>query len=211
MNPSKWLPSISLMIYQSIDNFTSKRGRKAWQLIYKIIGNPKHLLIPACKMFGSSLVDIVVIWIYFGFGPCHHFIDYMISWLTLSSCQILAWGVRNLKSFQLASVTSPSLQVECGGTVVQSCVIRSVKKKPNFDVNKLILDVVRTRRHTALHMDTHITQLQSVHRLTASMANESSAVMWFAPVIHLHQRSHNNGLCCSFSSSKKKSRNLPLA
>lgn len=70
----------------------------------------------------------------------------------LSSCQILAWGVRNLKSFQLASVTSPSLQVECGGTVVQSCVIRSVKKKPNFDVNKLLLDVVR---HTVLYLHTH--------------------------------------------------------
>lgn len=62
--------------------------------------------------------------------------------LSVSSWQILAWGVRNLKSFQLASVTSPSLQVECGGSMVQSCVIRSVKKKPNFDINTLLLDVV---------------------------------------------------------------------
>ncbi|XP_034020743.1 dysferlin isoform X3 [Thalassophryne amazonica] len=61
--------------------------------------------------------------------------------LQRTAIEVLAWGVRNLKSFQLASITSPSLQVECGGTMVQSCVIRSVKKKPNFDVNTLILDV----------------------------------------------------------------------
>ncbi|KAM4611912.1 LOW QUALITY PROTEIN: dysferlin [Polymixia lowei] len=61
--------------------------------------------------------------------------------LQRTAIEVLAWGVRNLKSFQLASVTSPSLQVECGGTMVQSCVIRSVKKKPNFDVNTLIIDV----------------------------------------------------------------------
>ncbi|XP_061566582.1 dysferlin isoform X5 [Cololabis saira] len=61
--------------------------------------------------------------------------------LQRTAIEILAWGVRNLKSFQLASITSPSLQVECGGCVVQSCVIRSMKKRPNFDVNTLLLDV----------------------------------------------------------------------
>ncbi|XP_061664091.1 dysferlin isoform X2 [Syngnathoides biaculeatus] len=61
--------------------------------------------------------------------------------LQRTAIEVLAWGVRNLKSFQLASVSSPSLQVECGGSAVQSCVIRSVKKKANFDVNVLFLDV----------------------------------------------------------------------
>ncbi|KAL6490640.1 hypothetical protein MHYP_G00009850 [Metynnis hypsauchen] len=61
--------------------------------------------------------------------------------LQRTAIEILAWGVRNLKSFQLASVTSPSLQVECGGCVVQSCVIRNTKKNPNFDVNILFIDV----------------------------------------------------------------------
>uniref|UniRef100_A0A8C2DCN2 Dysferlin, limb girdle muscular dystrophy 2B (autosomal recessive) n=1 Tax=Cyprinus carpio TaxID=7962 RepID=A0A8C2DCN2_CYPCA len=57
--------------------------------------------------------------------------------LQRTAIEILAWGLRNLKSFQLASVTSPSLQVECGGSVVQSCVIRNAKKNPNFE-NQII-------------------------------------------------------------------------
>ncbi|XP_056299171.1 dysferlin isoform X6 [Pseudoliparis swirei] len=61
--------------------------------------------------------------------------------LQRTAIEVLAWGVRNLKSFQLASITSPSLQVECGGVTLQSCVIRSMKKKPNFDVNTFVLDV----------------------------------------------------------------------
>ncbi|XP_064199854.1 dysferlin isoform X3 [Anguilla rostrata] len=61
--------------------------------------------------------------------------------LQRTAIEVLAWGVRNLKSYQLASVTSPSLQVECGGRMVQSCVIRNTKKKPNFDVNTLFIDV----------------------------------------------------------------------
>ncbi len=39
------------------------------------------------------------------------------------------------------------------------------------------------------------------------MANESSAVMWLAPVIRLHQWSHNNRLYCSSSSKTSKNNN----
>lgn len=56
--------------------------------------------------------------------------------------QILAWGLRNMKSYQLASISSPSLVVECGGQTVQSCVIRNLRKNPNFDVCTLFMEVV---------------------------------------------------------------------
>ncbi|XP_043368776.1 dysferlin isoform X4 [Dermochelys coriacea] len=61
--------------------------------------------------------------------------------LQRTAIEILAWGLRNLKSYQLASITSPSLQVECGGQTVQSCVIKNVKKNPNFDVCVLFMEV----------------------------------------------------------------------
>lgn len=56
--------------------------------------------------------------------------------------QILAWGLRNMKSYQLASVSAPSLVVECGGQMVQSCVIRNLRKNPNFDICTLFMEVV---------------------------------------------------------------------
>ena len=48
-----------------------------------------------------------------------------------------------MKSYQLASVSSPSLVVECGGEVVHSATIRNMKKSPNFPVSVLFLKVVR--------------------------------------------------------------------
>lgn len=47
-----------------------------------------------------------------------------------------------MKSYQLASVSSPSLVVECGGQTVQSCVIKNLRKNPNFDICTLFMEVV---------------------------------------------------------------------
>ncbi|GAB0192184.1 myoferlin [Grus japonensis] len=56
--------------------------------------------------------------------------------------KILAWGLRNMKNYQLAPVMSPSLIVECGGERVESVVIRNLKKTPNFPSSVLFMKVL---------------------------------------------------------------------
>ncbi|ELW64043.1 Dysferlin [Tupaia chinensis] len=65
--------------------------------------------------------------------------------LQRTAIEILAWGLRNMKSYQLANIASPSLVVECGGQTVQSCVIRNLRKNPNFDVCTLFMEVMLPR------------------------------------------------------------------
>uniref|UniRef100_A0A672NK66 Myoferlin n=1 Tax=Sinocyclocheilus grahami TaxID=75366 RepID=A0A672NK66_SINGR len=55
---------------------------------------------------------------------------------------ILAWGLRNMKAYQLAAVSSPSLIVECGGQTVQTAIIKNIKKNPNFPGSVLFLKVL---------------------------------------------------------------------
>ena len=47
-----------------------------------------------------------------------------------------------MKKYQLASVTSPSLEFEVGGKIIKSKVIKNTKKNPNFDQPLLFLEVV---------------------------------------------------------------------
>ncbi|XP_070771991.1 myoferlin isoform X2 [Enoplosus armatus] len=60
----------------------------------------------------------------------------------LTAIEVLTWGLRNMKTYQLATVSSPSLIVECGGEIVQTAVIKSFKKNPNFPGSILLLKVL---------------------------------------------------------------------
>ncbi|KAM4715581.1 myoferlin-like [Anableps anableps] len=60
----------------------------------------------------------------------------------LTAVEILAWGLRNMKTYQLAAVSSPSLVVECGGQRVESAVIKNMKKSPNFPSSVLFIKVL---------------------------------------------------------------------
>ncbi|XP_073345751.1 myoferlin isoform X3 [Pagrus major] len=60
----------------------------------------------------------------------------------LTAVEILAWGLRNMKPYQLASVSSPSLVVECGGQRVETAVIKNMKKSPNFPSSVLFIKVL---------------------------------------------------------------------
>uniref|UniRef100_A0A669BT50 Myoferlin n=1 Tax=Oreochromis niloticus TaxID=8128 RepID=A0A669BT50_ORENI len=60
----------------------------------------------------------------------------------LTAVEILAWGLRNMKPYQLAAISSPSLVVECGGQRVESAVIRNMKKSPNFPSSVLFIKVL---------------------------------------------------------------------
>ena len=48
-----------------------------------------------------------------------------------------------MKKFQLANVSSPSVELECGGRVVQSCVIKNTQKNPNFGEPIFFFDTVK--------------------------------------------------------------------
>ncbi|XP_034754827.1 myoferlin isoform X2 [Etheostoma cragini] len=60
----------------------------------------------------------------------------------LTAIEVLTWGLRNMKTYQLATVSSPSLIVECGGVIAQTAVVKNFKKNPNFPGSVILLKVL---------------------------------------------------------------------
>ncbi|KAL5471556.1 hypothetical protein EMCRGX_G029681 [Ephydatia muelleri] len=56
--------------------------------------------------------------------------------------EVLCWGVRDMKRFQLLPVESPYVELECGGTVVQTKHIQKVSRNPNFPDPVVTFDVL---------------------------------------------------------------------
>lgn len=75
----------------------------------------------------------------FSSGPSH---------LTNPSChplitpQILCWGLRNMATYELQSITRPSIEFECGGERIISPTMKNLRINPNFDKPHLVFDVV---------------------------------------------------------------------
>ena len=59
--------------------------------------------------------------------------------------QILCWGVRNMKNFELRSVRNPAIEFECAGKIVTSEVMKDVKQHPNFAEPFLFMEIVSNR------------------------------------------------------------------
>ncbi|XP_013388295.1 dysferlin-like isoform X2 [Lingula anatina] len=59
-----------------------------------------------------------------------------------TAIEVLCWGVRNLKKYQLSSINSPAIEFECGEHLQTTKVMRSAKKNPNFAEPLLFFDVM---------------------------------------------------------------------
>ena len=58
--------------------------------------------------------------------------------------QMLCWGVRDMKKFQLQSVISPLVEIQCEKTVYRTEAIVDTSENPNFpNPNPIVLKMVR--------------------------------------------------------------------
>ncbi|KAM3830445.1 fer-1-like protein 5 [Vipera latastei] len=61
--------------------------------------------------------------------------------LRLMAVEILAWGLRDMKNYNLMIVNNPSLIIECGGESIQTTTIRNFQEYPNFSINIYLMKV----------------------------------------------------------------------
>nr|XP_028597531.1 fer-1-like protein 5 [Podarcis muralis] len=61
--------------------------------------------------------------------------------LRLMAIEILAWGLRDMKTYNLLAVSNPSLIIECGGETLQTPVIRNLQEHSNFPINIYLMKV----------------------------------------------------------------------
>lgn len=50
----------------------------------------------------------------------------------LLKLQVLCWGIRDMKHYHWLPVTSPMVEIECGGVAQHSHHIKDANKNPNF-------------------------------------------------------------------------------
>ncbi|XP_072177496.1 myoferlin-like [Diadema setosum] len=122
-----------------LDSSDQRVSRLAWHQFYKGEGLAGELLASFELFLMSETSDLP-------FMPPKRGELYIVPngirpVLQRTGVEVLCWGVRNMKKYQLASVTSPSLEFEIGGKIIQSKVIKNTKKNPNFDQPVLFLDV----------------------------------------------------------------------
>uniref|UniRef100_A0A670Z8P3 C2 domain-containing protein n=1 Tax=Pseudonaja textilis TaxID=8673 RepID=A0A670Z8P3_PSETE len=62
-------------------------------------------------------------------------------YMFLRTLEILAWGLRDMKNYNLMVVNNPSLIIECGGESIQTTTIRNFQEYPNFSINVYLMKV----------------------------------------------------------------------
>ncbi|XP_077162073.1 fer-1-like protein 5 isoform X2 [Paroedura picta] len=59
--------------------------------------------------------------------------------LKLMAIEILAWGLRSMKTFNLLAVSSPSLTIQCGEDSIETPIIPNIHENPNFPINVYLM------------------------------------------------------------------------
>lgn len=61
--------------------------------------------------------------------------------LQRTAVEVMSWGLRNMKKYQLTSVSSPSIDFQIGEHKIETKVIKNLKRNPNFDEPLYFFDV----------------------------------------------------------------------